>query len=127
MTPPQLEIGAWFLVPESLIQQRSGRQGTRSFTPKPGHRPVILAANGTGSVSTVVPRSTRQQPGLEPTCFHDRHSHQRAYPGCCIDKEGRLVYFPVPLRDADLVRYGPRCTEPAKTGLVERLEQWMLI
>ena len=127
MTPPQLEIGAWFLVPESLIRQRSGRQGTKSFASKPGRRPVILVANRTGSVSTVVPRSTRQKPGPEPTCLHDRHSHQRTYPDCCIDEDGRVVYLPVPLRDADLVRHGPRCTEPDNTGLMERLEQWMSI
>ena len=125
MTP--LEIGAWFLVPESLIRQRSGRQGTQSFASKPGRRPVILASNGAGSVSTVVPRSTRRQPGPEPSCLHDGHDHRRAYPDCCIDADGRVVYLPVPLRDADLVRYGPKCTEPDNTGLMERIERWMSI
>lgn len=127
MTQPQLEAGAWFLVPERLIRQPSGRQGTQSFASKPGRRPVILASNGAGSVSTVVPRSTRRQPGPEPSCLHDRHYHKQAYPDCCINEDGRVVYVPVPLRGADLLHYGFSCMEPDNTGLMERLEQWMSI
>lgn len=127
MRTPQLEVGAWFLVPEGLIRQRSGRQGSKSFSSKAGRRPVILAAAGGGSLSTVVPRSTRQRPGTEPNCLHDEHSHKRTYPDCCIDEDGRVVYLPVPLRDADLARYGPKCMEPDNTGLMERLELWMSI
>lgn len=120
----RLESGDWFLVPEAMIRPPSGRRESRQFASKPGRRPVILSAFGEGGASTILPRSTRQHPGTEPACLHDRHSHRSVYPDCCIDEDGRVIYLPFTVRNRDLVSHGPRCTEPDNTGLIEQLARW---
>ena len=124
MTVPRLETGDWFLVPEQLIRPSNGRQTSRPFATKSGRRPVILSGPGGSATLRVLPRSTRAKAGSEPWCFHERHSHLRVYPDCCIDKDGRIVYSPATIREQVLARYGPKCAEPASTGLLEQLERW---
>ena len=57
---PDVDVGCWFLVPESEIRRLRGRRRGSPFTNKPGRRPVVLARLTAARGKPILfPRSTQ--------------------------------------------------------------------
>lgn len=125
MKQPIISVGSWFLLPEYLIWTPTRPPAEGRFSLKTGRRPAIVADSDATKGFTLLPRSTSGRSDVRDACYHERHHHRPAYPGCCIDKDGWIVNFPVTINPAALAAHSVRCREPDDTGLLERVERWI--
>ena len=122
---PAVDVGCWFLVPESEIHLLDGCLSGHQFSAKPGHRPVVLARmQDAGDDSVLFPRSTRGGPWDASREFHSRHAHSRTDQSCRITRDGWVVVaasVTVASRHLSAATYS--CKEPGGTGLMAAIER----
>ena len=91
-----VDVGCWFLVPESEIHLLDGCLSGHQFSAKPGHRPVVLARMRDAHDDPILfPRSTRGGPmgrlaGVPPpACSRQNRPELQDHPGRVGDRRRR--------------------------------------
>ena len=122
---PDVDVGCWFLVPESEIRRLRGRRRGSPFTSKPGRRPVVLARLTAARGKPILfPRSTLDGERGEERRPHSKHAHSKTDRRCRITRRGWVILgMAVTVAPQHLSAATFSCREPEGTGLMAAIDR----